>query len=131
LDFLEQNPSNDAYWCPKNIAGELGLNCNTVRWALKQLLNDSKAFWIPKGKVHLYASTRRFSDDFNRLMKVHPPTERYEIHGITLKITAESLGKKALTNAIPVGGVVRDGWKGVRRLSLCFHFQFPLLGIFP
>lgn len=80
---------------------------------MRQLLNDNKVFWIPKGKVHLYASTRRFSDDFTRLMKVHPATKRYEIHGLTLKITAESVGKKTLTNTIPVGGVVRDGWKGI------------------
>ena len=113
LDFLEQKPSSDAYWCPKLIAEELGLNCNTVRWALRQLLRDNKVFWIPKGKIHLYASSRRFSDDFNRLLKLHPPKNRYEIHGLTLKITAESLGKKALANAIPVGGIVRDGWKGV------------------
>jgi hypothetical protein len=113
LDFLEQKPSSDAYWCPKLIAEELDLNCNTVRWALKQLLTDNKVFWIPKGKIHLYASSRRFSDDFNRLMKLHPPKNRYEIHGLTLKITAESLGKEAFANAIPVGGVVRDGWKGV------------------
>ena len=113
LDFLEQKPSSDAYWCPKLIAEELGLNSSTVRWALRQLLRDNKVFWIPKGKIHLYASTRRFSDDFSRLMKLHPPKNRYEIHGLTLKITAESLGKKAFANAIPVGGVVRDGWKGV------------------
>jgi hypothetical protein len=113
LDFLEQKPSSDAYWCPKLIAEELGINCSTVRWALKQLLKDNKVFWIPKGKVHLYASSRRFSDDFSRLIKIHPPKNRYEIHGLTLKITAESLGKKAFANAIPVGGVVRDGWKGV------------------
>jgi hypothetical protein len=113
LDFLEQKPSSDAYWCPKLIAEELSLNCNTVRWALKQLLKDNKVFWIPKGKVHLYASSRRFSDDFSRLMKLHPSKNRYEIHGLTLKITAESLGQKAFANAIPVGGVVRDGWKGI------------------
>jgi hypothetical protein len=113
LDFLEQRPSIDAYWCPKLIAEELGLNFNTVRWALRRLLRDNKVFWIPKGKVHLYASSRRFSDDFSRLMKLHPPKNRYEIHGLTLKITAESLGMKALANAIPVGGVVRDSWKGV------------------
>jgi hypothetical protein len=113
LDFLESRPSSDAYWCPKIIAEELGLNVSTVRWALKKLLEDNKVFWIPKGRVHLYASTRRFSDDFTRLMKLHPPTHRYEIHGLTLKITAESLGKKSFANAIPVGGVVHDGWKGV------------------
>jgi hypothetical protein len=113
LDFLESRPSSDAYWCPKIIAEELGLNVSTVRWALKKLIAAGKVFWIPKGRVHLYASTRRFSDDFTRLMKLHPPTERYEIHGLTLKITAESLGKKSFANAIPVGGVVRDGWKGV------------------
>jgi hypothetical protein len=113
LDFLESRPSSDAYWCPKIIAEELGLNVSTVRWALKRLLENNKVFWIPKGRVHLYASTRRYSDDFTRLMKLHPPTERYEIHGLTLKITAESLGKKSFANAIPVGGVVHDGWKGV------------------
>jgi hypothetical protein len=113
LDFLESRPSSDAYWCPKIIAEELGLNVSTVRWALKRLLDDSKVFWIPKGRVHLYASTRRFSDDFTRLMKLHPPTRRYEIHGLTLKITAENLGKKSFANAVPVGSVVRDGWKGV------------------
>ena len=113
LDFLESRPSSDAYWCPIIIAKELELNVSTVRWALKKLLNNNKVFWIPKGKVHLYASTRRFSDGFTRLMKLHPPTQRYEIHGLTLKITAESLGKKSFANAIPVGGVVRDGWKGV------------------
>jgi hypothetical protein len=112
LDFLEQKPSSDAYWCPKLIAEELGLNFSTVRWALRQLLRDNKVFWVPKGKVHLYASSRRFSDDFSRLIKLHPPKNRYEIHGLTLKITAESLSKKAFANAIPVGGVVRDGWKG-------------------
>ncbi len=113
LDFLEQKPSSDAYWCPKLIAEELGLNFSTVRWALRQLLKDNKVFWVPKGKIHLYASSRRFSDDFSRLMKLHPPKNRYEIHGLTLKITAECLGKKAFANAIPVGGIVRDGWKGV------------------
>jgi hypothetical protein len=113
LDFLEQKPSSDAYWCPKMIAEELGLNCNTVRWVLRKLLKDNKVFWIPKGKIHLYAPTRQFTDDFSRLMKLHPPKDRYEIHGLTLKITAETLGKKAFANAIPVGGIVRDGWKGV------------------
>jgi hypothetical protein len=114
LDFLESKPSSDAYWCPKLIAKELGLNYSTVRGAIKELLAENRVFWIPKGKIHLYASTRRFTDDFTRLMKAHQPTKRYEIHGLTLKLTAESLGKKSFANMIPVGGgVVRDGWKGV------------------
>jgi hypothetical protein len=54
LDFLESRPSSDVYWCPKIIAEELGLNVSTVRWVLKKLLDDSKVFWIPKGRVHLY-----------------------------------------------------------------------------
>jgi hypothetical protein len=56
LDFLEQKPSSDAYWCPKLIAEELGFNCSTVRWALKQLLKDHKVFWVPKEKIVLDVS---------------------------------------------------------------------------
>ncbi len=133
LDFLESRPSSDAYWCPTVIAKELRLNVSTVRWALKKLLDANKVFWIPKGKVHLYASTRRFSDDFTRLMKLHPPTERYEIHGLTLKITAESLGKTSFANAIPVGGVLRDGWKGVGGAGTgetCFQLSADTLMVY-
>jgi hypothetical protein len=71
-------------------------------------------FCVPKGKITLYASTKRFSDEFQRLAKIHPTTERPEVHGITLKLEAKELQLEQFTNALPVGGVVRErGWDGV------------------
>lgn len=118
LDFLEQSPSGIIDWCPKDISDELGLNVNSVRWVVRKLLKNNKVVSIPKGKFHYYRATKRCDDDVSRLMRTFPlRPERYELHGLTLKLTSEKLGekmfKKEITNAIPLGGMVRCGWKGI------------------
>lgn len=108
LQFLETRPSGDEYWCPKLISIELEMPQGTTRYVLKKLKEQGKVIYTPKGKIHLYASARRFSDDYNRLFKVHGAKERYEIHGLTLKIEAKTLGLENFANVIPQGGVLRD-----------------------
>ena len=108
LNFLESRLIGDEQWSPKVIAKELDIPEGTVRWCLKKAKNNGKVFYIPKGRVHLYASTRRFSDDFNRLFKAYGTKQRYEIHGLTLKLTAKSMGKRGFVNAIPLGGMLRN-----------------------
>lgn len=108
LDFLESRLEGDEQWSPKVIAKELDIPEGTVRWCLKKAKENGRVFYIPKGRVHLYASTRRFSDDFNRLFKAYGTKQRYEIHGLTLKLTAKSMGKRSFANTIPLGGMVRS-----------------------
>lgn len=118
LAFLEQPPSGIIDWCPKDISDELGLNYNSVRWEVRKLLRDHKVFVIPKGKFTYYRATKRCADDVSRLMRTFPlRPERYELHGLTLKLASQKLGEKtfekAITNTIPLGGMVRCGWKGI------------------
>jgi hypothetical protein len=77
----------------------------TVRWALKKLSEKGKVFYRAEGCTHLYAATIRFTDDFNRLFKAHGTQNRYEIHGLSLKLHGN------FANNIPQGGVVRDRFK--------------------
>lgn len=102
LSFLEAQPEE---WTPFQLAKELRMPRGTVGWVLKQLKEDGKVFFIPRGKIHCYAATRRFTDDFNRMFKAYPTDRRYEIHGLSLKL-------QGFTNTIPLGGggVVRDGF---------------------
>ena len=105
----------------------------TVRCVIKHLKDQNKVFFIPKGKIHLYAATKRASDDFNRLIKIHAlqsnNKELYQIHGLTLKLTSQALGKPLIDNATPVGGsgVVRGGWgvggSGVGETSFQLSFE--------
>ena len=100
LSFLEAQPEE---WVVKEIARELRMPRGTVSWVLSNLKKQGKVFYRPVGKVHFYAATRRFSDDFNRLFKAYKTKRAYEIHGLTLKL------KGGFTNLIPVGGgVIRD-----------------------
>lgn len=104
LSFLEAQPEE---WSPSQIAKELRIPGGTVRWVLKQLKTDGKVFFVPKGKLHFYAATRRFTDDFNRMFKAYPTNKLYEIHGLSLKLGGD------FANMIPQGGggqVVRDGF---------------------
>lgn len=104
LDFLESRLPGDEFWSPSVLARELAIPEGTVRWCLKKAKEDNRVFFTDKGRVHLYASTRRYSDDFNRLFKAHGTGTRYQIHGLTLKLEASRMGKETVTNEIPVGG---------------------------
>lgn len=107
LSFLEAQPDE---WTVSGIAKELGMPRGTVSWVLKRLKEQGKVFFTPKGKCNFYAAVRRFTDDFNRLFKAYGTKKRYEIHGLTLKLEAEKLGRD-FTNLIPEGGgVVRDSF---------------------
>lgn len=102
LSFLEARPEE---WTPTQIAKELKpMPIGTVRWALMKLKQKGKVFCRPEGIVHFYAATRRFTDDFNRMFKAYGTKNKYEIHGLTLKLSGD------FANAIPQGGVVRDGF---------------------
>lgn len=115
LGFLETLPLSEGLdYNPSLIAKKLGINPSTVRWTLKKLLSQNKVVVYPKGREHYYCSTKRYSDEFNRLMKIYPPSERWELHGLTLKLEAKSLGLSEFSNTLPVGGVIKErGWGGV------------------
>jgi hypothetical protein len=73
---------------------------------------------IPKGKFTEYRASKIAHDDISRLRAAYPTTgERPKFHGLTLKLTADKLGKltfeKAITNTLPLGGVVRAKMRGV------------------
>lgn len=117
LDFLESRPEGDEYWCPKNLAEKLSTQGpkmaeSTVRGILRQLKTTGKVFYVPKGKIHLYAASRRFSNDFNYMFKNFgtktQTKERYQIHGLNLQLTAASVGLENFKNALPLGGLVWD-----------------------
>jgi len=102
LSFLEAQPEE---WTPTQLSKELRIPQGTVRWILKKLKENNKVFYRPVGKVHLYAATRQFTDDFNRMFKAYPTDKLYEIHGLSLKLGGN------FANALPEGGgVVRDGF---------------------
>ena len=121
LAFLEGQPFGNEYWCPKVIAETLVKQRkyvvaeSTVRGVLKKLRSEGKVFMVDKGKVHLYASSRRFSDDFNYMFKNfgvrYNRNERYQIHGLHLQLTAEAAGFESFKNALPLGG---GGWDVVK-----------------
>jgi hypothetical protein len=115
LNFLETSPLSSALdFYPAKIAVELGLNPSTVRGVLKEMLKDHKVMVYPKGREHYYCATKRYSDEFTRLMKIYPVSERWELHGLTLKLEAKELGLEYFTNTLPVGGVIKErGWVGV------------------
>jgi hypothetical protein len=104
LSFLEAQPEE---WTPTQIAKELKpMPPGTVRWALKKLSEKGKVFYRAEGCTHLYAATIRFTDDFNRLFKAHGTQNRYQIHGLSLKLQGN------FANNIPQGGgVVRERFK--------------------
>jgi len=118
LYFLEGQPIGNEYWCPKNIAQHLNnirkyhIAESTVRGVLKKLRSEGKVFCVEKGKIHLYASSRRFTDDFNYMFKNfgvrYQKTERYQIHGLNLQLEAQSLGIDNFKNALPLGGLAWD-----------------------
>ena len=103
LSYLEAQQEE---WTPTQLAKELKpMPPGTVRWALKKLSEKGKVFYRAEGCTHLYAATIRFTDDFNRLFKAHGTQNRYEIHGLSLKLRGD------FANNIPQGGVVRDRFK--------------------
>jgi len=129
LYFLEGQPFGNEYWCPKIIAESLNKNGyhvaeSTVRGVLKQLRAQGKVFCVEKGKVHMYASSNRFSSDFNYLFKNfgvrYASKDRYQIHGLNLQLTAQSVGLEDFKNALPLGG---GGWdERLGKVMDCWDF---------
>jgi len=101
LSFLEAQAEE---WTPQQLSKELRMPRGTVGWVLSELKKNGKVFFRPAGKIHFYAATRQFTDDFNRLFKAYDTNKLYEIHGLSLKLEGD------FTNMIPQGGVVRDGF---------------------
>ena len=124
LDFLEGRPLGDEYWCPKEIARVLNrehgykIAESTVRGVLKRLRAENKVHCLEKGKIHLYASNKRFTSDFNYLFKNFgvrdKNNQRYQIHGLHLQLTAKSLGLESFENVLPLGGAGLGGGGCVR-----------------
>jgi hypothetical protein len=130
LDFLDNRPIEKRGVSPVEIAAETGLNYSTVRGAIAELVRDDKIYGIPRGKFVEYQSNRGLHDEFSRLIKTFPPNqkERYHVHGLTMKLTAQQLGLKTfpasvvrdISNTSPLGGGggvhrsgrVRVGFKG-------------------
>lgn len=110
LSFLESRATGDEFYCPSYLASKNGLDLpgGTIRSVLKKLLAENKVFMENRGKYHFYASTKRLSDDFNRLLKTHGTAKKWQIHGLTLKITAKDVGLESFSlsirNATPHGG---------------------------
>lgn len=118
LLFLESAPDGRTDWSPKDISEQLEANYSSVRWVCRQLFKYNLAVAIPKGKVTEYRAAKVAHDDISRLRAAYPTTgELYKFHGLTLKLTAEKLGKKtfaeAITNRIPPGGMVKVKMEGV------------------
>lgn len=112
LDFLE---GQDEEWTPTMIARELDMPKGTVRWALHKLRERGKVIYRKVGINSFYAATKRFSDEFVRLFKQHKTDNRYEVHGLTLKITGD------FANAVSLGGGGCSGDMGVVRWK--FHYR--------
>ena len=120
LSFLESRVTGDEWFCPSYLASKDGLNLpdGTIRSVLKKLLADNKVIMENRGKYHFYASTKRLSDDFNRLLKTHGTAKKWQIHGLTLKITAKDVGLGVFLRAY----ATRHHWvvlKGCRLWHLC------------
>ncbi len=118
LKFLENAKDGRTDWSPKDISDELKANYSSVRWMCRQLFKNNMVVAIPKGKFTEYRASKIAHDDISRLKSAYPTTgERPKFHGLVLKLTADKLGKetfdKAITNTIPLGGVVRAHMKGV------------------
>ncbi len=118
LKFLEQTRDGRTDWSPKDIADELKANYSSVRFECRELFRHNMVVAIPKGKFTEYRASKIAHDDISRLKNAYPTTgERPKFHGLTLKLTADKLGKttfdKAITNTIPLGGVVRAKMRGV------------------
>ena len=87
---------------PSQLAKELALPGGTVRWGLQKLHRSGKVIQRRVGIYSFYCASKQFSDDFTRLYKMHGATEKYQIHGLTLKLEGDF--SSFFTNTIPLGG---------------------------
>jgi hypothetical protein len=141
LNFLQTTMPGDEEYTPTVLAKTLEMPQGTVRVTLKRLMAEHKVTWRPKGSVHLYMAANRCTDDFKRLFNLHGTGTKYQIHGLTLKLKAEKLGKtefteyKGVCNDRRVDGVgasagasadfVSAGWNGKGGKGTGeTHFQF-------
>lgn len=118
LKFLEQAHDGRTDWSPKDISEELKANYSSVRFECRELFRRNMVVAIPKGKFTEYRASKIAHDDISRLKTAYPTIgERPKFHGLTLKLTADKLGKptfeRAITNTLPLGGVVRAKMRGV------------------
>jgi hypothetical protein len=118
LKFLERCPEGRTDWSPKDISAELKVNYSSVRSVCRILLKDNKVVALPKGQFTEYRATKLARDDVARLMAAYPiGGERYKMHGISLSLFAEKLGKstfgETICNKLPLGGMVRTRWAGI------------------
>lgn len=110
LSFLESRAIGDEWYCPSYLASKncLDLPGGTVRAMLKKLLNQNKVLCEIRGKYHFYASVKRISNDFNRLLKTHGTAKKWQIHALTLKISAKDVGLESfnsvMRNTTPLTG---------------------------
>lgn len=120
LDFLEAAPEE---WTPTCLAAELGMPRGTVSWVLSRLKRDGKVIYRKAGICNFYSASKRFSDEFTRLFKKLGTANRYQVHGLTLKLKGD------FANAVPVGGEGRLGKVlGVRRVRGVLRWRFCYRG---
>lgn len=126
LDFLQNRPKGDEWFCPKVLASKKYLNIpeGTVRRSLKILLEKRLVLRMDKGRLHFYAAARLMDGDFNRLIHAYGTSNKWQVHGLTLKLQAKDVDledfSQLIANARPLGGegwVVRESY-GVRDKGL-------------
>jgi hypothetical protein len=99
LDYMETRREEVT---PSQLAKELALPGGTVRWNLQKLHKSGKVIQRRVGIYSFYCASKQFSDDFTRLYKMHGATEKYQVHGLTLKLEGDF--SNYLSNTIPLGG---------------------------
>lgn len=103
LAFLE---GQDEEWTPTTISRELKIPRGTVNAALFKARKLGTVICRKVGKYAFYSATKRQTDDFLKLFKKYPTKERYQIHGLTLKLNDDF---QSIINKWPLGGERRLG----------------------
>ena len=94
----------------------------TVSWVLSRLRRDGKVIYRKAGICNFYAASKRFSDEFTRLFKRLGTENRYQVHGLTLKLQGDFANALSLGDEGRLGRFfnVRRG-RGVLRWSFCYR----------
>jgi len=114
LEYLEVRTDEVT---PSQLAKELGLPGGTVRWNLQNLRRQGKVIQRKVGIYSFYSASKQFSDEFTRLYKIHGAGEKYQIHGLSLKLEKDFSEHFANTSTL---GVVRNIGGRFLAWSVCY-----------